>query len=144
MDTAAASREFNSRIKYLARIYVSKKRGLFDEESATRTVKRLSLLISSDPIYLIEACGPILLRYGTQIQEHKWGELMDMDFSAEKKIYETHEDSANCSDNEIDNEITFIKNVYKLCEGEERVVIEDCVTSMLSAYCSYALAVRNN
>jgi hypothetical protein len=135
--------EFNSNIKKLARIYAFKKKGTFDEEKAYRNNKRIALLIASDPLWLIDNCGPFFLKYAEIIQSGDWETLLEQDFIEEKKRYKCSEDGSKHTYDAMDSKIQFIKKMFAAADGEERDDIGDTIKSLLSSYCEYALAVKN-
>lgn len=136
--------EFNSAVKFLARVYALKKKGTFEEEKALRNNKRLAIVVASDPIWMIEHCGPFFLRYAEIIQARKWDELMGHDFTEEKKRYKKTEDGVKHSFDAMDGKIKFIKRVFSTCEDKEREAMGDAVQTLLSSYCKYALQVKEN
>jgi hypothetical protein len=141
VDTA---NEFNRCIKFLARVYSSKKKGLFDEEKALRNNKRLAIIVASDPMWMIENCGPFFLRYADIITERKWDELITHDFTEEKKKYKGTNDGVKHSNDAMDSKIEFIKRVFLQCVDDEKEAVGDSVQSMLSAYCTYALIIKGS
>jgi hypothetical protein len=136
--------EFNSAVKFLARVYALKKKGTFDEEKALRNNKRLAIIISSDPIWLIEHCGPFFLRYAEFIKYRNWDMLMKQEFTEEKERYKESADGVKHSYDAMDSKIGFIKKVFATCDDKERESMGDSVQTMLSAYCKYALEVKKN
>ena len=52
--------EFNRHIKFLMRIYVSKEN---NSSGSLRMSKRLNMLVSTDPVFLLEKTGPVFLKY---------------------------------------------------------------------------------
>ena len=134
--------EFNSATKFLARVYALKKKGTFEEEKALRNNKRLAIVIASDPIWLIEHCGPFFLKYANMIQKRDWDALMKQDFTEEKKRYKNTEDGVKHSYDAMEGKIMFIKKVFNTCEDKEREAMGDSVQTLLSAYCKYALHVK--
>jgi hypothetical protein len=136
--------EFNSATKFLARVYALKKKGTFEEEKALRNNKRLAIVIASDPIWIIEHCGPFFLKYAEMIQNRDWDKLMEQDFTEEKERYKTSEDGVKHSYDAMDGKIVFIKRVFAACEDNEREAMGDSVQTLLSSYCEYALQVKAN
>lgn len=135
---------FNSKIKFLARVYLLKKKGTFDEEKALRNNKRLAIIVDEDPLFLIETCGPFFLKYGKLIKERKWDEFIKMEFSDEKKIYKSTEDGADKTDDTMRGHIQFIKKIFLDSTEKEQKSIGDAITDMLSSYCQYALHIKNS
>jgi hypothetical protein len=136
--------EFNSATKFLARVYALKKKGTFEEEKALRNNKRLAIVIASDPVWIIEHCGPFFLKYAEMIHSRDWDKLMEQDFTEEKKRYKTSEDGVKHSYDAMDGKIVFIKRVFAACEDNEREAMGDSVQTLLSSYCEYALQVKAN
>jgi hypothetical protein len=136
--------EFNSAIKFLARVYALKKKGTFEEEKTLRNNKRLAIVTASDPIWLIEHCGPFFLKYADIIQKRDWDTLMEQEFTEEKKRYKTSEDGVKHSYDAMDGKIVFIKRVFATCEYKEKEAMGDSVQTLLSSYCKYALQVKEN
>ena len=141
---AACATEFNSQLKFLARVYVEKKKGSFDEDKAKRTNQRLSILMSGYPMWMIETAGPFFLKYGKIIQAKKWDEFMAKDFDEEKKRYATTEDGSKHTPKAMDGKIKFIKKVWASCNEKERVKLGECITTLLSAYAKFAIAVKKS
>lgn len=141
-EIVSAANEFNSAIKFLARAYLSKKKGTFEEEKAVRNNKRLAILIASDPIWLIENSGPYFLTYAAEIKEGKWATLMNMEFAEEKKRYKQSVDGSAHSYAAMDDKILFIKRVFNECDKDEREAMIECTQTLLSSYCRYALGVK--
>lgn len=136
--------EFNSCVKFLARIYALKKKGTFEEEKSMRTNKRLSIVISAEPMFMIENSGPFFIKYAGIIQNRDWDKLMGMDFNEEKKSYKEVPDGATHSYDDMDSKINFIKRVFASCDDKEKEAMGDSVQTLLSAYCKYALHIKNN
>ena len=136
--------EFNSATKLLARVYALKKKGTFEEEKALRNNKRLAIVIASDPIWLIEHCGPFFLKYAEMIHKREWNKVLEQDFTEEKKRYKESEDGVKHSYDAMDGKILFIKRVILSCEDKEREAMGDAVQTLLSSYCKYALQVKKN
>lgn len=135
--------KFNSYITKLARIYVEKKKGTFDEDKAYRTKQRLAVLVSADPIYLIENSGPFFLKYAKLIQAGRWDEFMKMDFTTEKKMYGSSKDGQNHNNKSMDGKIKFIKKIWGTSNEKEKELLAEYLTSMLSSYCEFAIAVKS-
>ena len=136
--------EFNSTVKFLARVYALKKKGTFEEDKALRNNKRLAIVVASDPIWLIEHCGPFFLKYAKLVQGRKWEELMMHDFTDEKKRYKSSSDGNKHSYDAMNSKIAFIKRIFVTCNDREREEMGDALQTMLSAYCKYALQVKKN
>jgi hypothetical protein len=134
--------EFNSSVKFLARVYALKKKGTFEEEKALRTNKRLAIVISSEPMFIMENSGPFFLRYADMIQNREWDKLMEQNFTEEKNSYKASDDGNKHSYDDMDSKINFIKNVFASCDVNEKESMGDTVQTMLSAYCKYALQVK--
>lgn len=134
--------EFNSSIKFLARVYASKKKGTFEEEKSLRTNKRLSIVMASDPMWMIGVCGPFFLKYADLIQNRDWDAFLKCDFTEEKIKYKNSEDGGKHSYDAMEGKIQFIKKVFVACPNEERVAIGDSIQRMLSAYCKYAIHIK--
>jgi hypothetical protein len=139
-----AAGSFNTCLKFLARAYSDKKKGTFEEEKALRTNKRLSILVATDPVFLIENSGPYFLKYATVIQCGNWDELLNLDFKDEKEHYGNTEDGSKHTYKAMDGKIAFIKRVFVGCEDNERNAIVDKMQIMLSEYCKYAIAVKKS
>jgi len=135
--------EFNSATKFLARVYALKKKGTFEEEKTIRNNKRLAIVISAEPLWLIEHCGPFFLKYADMIHKRDWDKLMEQDFTDEKKRYKISEDGVKHSYDAMDGKIVFIKRVFNTCEDKEREALGDSVQTLLSSYCKYALQVKS-
>ena len=136
--------EFNSAVKYLARIYVLKKKGTFNEEDAIRTSKRLDILIASDPIWMIEVCGPFFLKYADNIQNRDWDAFLEHDFSEEKEIYKKTEKGVTTTYDAMEGNIAFIKHAFISSNDKEKESMGDAIQTMLSSYCKFALQVKQN
>lgn len=136
--------EFNSAIKFLARVYVAKKKGTFEEEKAIRTNKRLNLVIDSEPIWMIEICGPFFLKYANIIKNRDWDALLNYDFTEEKNAYKNTDDGSKHSFDAMDGKIKFIKKLFLASSEEEKEEMGDAVTTLLSSYCKFALEVRKS
>lgn len=135
--------KFNTSLKFLARVYQLKKKGTFDEEKAFRTGKRLAIVVAEDPICLIEETGPFFLKYGNLIKEERWDEFFDMDFVEEKKEYGRSKDGKNHSNDAMDGKIKFIKKIITDASDSEKQAIYGALSDMLSAYCQYAIHIKN-
>lgn len=136
--------EFNSAVKFLARVYALKKKGTFEEEKALRNNKRLAIVIASDPIWMIEICGPFFLKYAKIIQERNWDAFLEHDFSEEKERYKKSEDGVKHTYDAMDGKIQFIKRAFLDSDENERKALGDAVQTLLSSYCTYALQVKKN
>jgi hypothetical protein len=143
-EFAEIADEYNSSIKFLARVYALKKKGLFDEEKALRNNKRLAIIVSSDPMWMIENSGPFFLQYADIIDARKWDELITYDFTEEKKKYKGTNDGVHHSNGAMDDKIEFIKRVFLQCVDDEKEAVGDAVQNMLSAYCKYALLIKRS
>jgi hypothetical protein len=141
-ELSSYGKEFNTAIKFLAKVYADKKKNTLDEESADRDVKRLRVLITVDPLYMIENCGPFFLSYASIIKEHKWDELMRCDFVAEKEEYKKTRTSGMPSVSDMEKNISFIKDTFAACSGKERELVGESIETMLSAYCKYAIFIK--
>jgi hypothetical protein len=139
-----SANEFNSAVKFLARVYALKKKGTVEEEKSIRNNKRLAIIVESDPIWVIENCGPFFLRYAELIKNREWDELMKQDFNEEKKKYKETDDGIDHTYESMDGKIVFIKNIFSNCKDKERELMGNAVQTMLSSYCKYALQVKNN
>lgn len=137
------SDEFNSAIKFLARIYAFKKKGTFEEEKAVRNNKRLSIVIASEPIWMIENCGPFFLKYADDIKNKNWDEFLKKDFNEEKQRYKDSDDGSKHSYDAMDSKIEFIKKIFLSSDDKERVAMGDAVQTLLSAYCKYVICIKN-
>ena len=133
MSELKYAEEFNTVIKKLSSIYVSKKRGSFDEESTVRNNKRLLLLTRTEPMFLITQAGPVLVKYSDMITSRDWEGLMNCDFSEEKKQH------SKVSDDKVNREIDFIKNTFQLCSETEKNHLGDLVQTLLRLYCEYSI-----
>ncbi len=137
-----SANEFNSAFKFLGRVYALKKKGTFEEEKTLRNNTRLAIVIASDPIWLVEHCGPFFLKYADLIQARNWAAFLEHDFVEEKQRYHASEDGIKHSYDAMDGKIEYIKRVFMSCEDKEREAMGDAVQTILSAYCKYALAVK--
>jgi hypothetical protein len=138
------STKFNSSVKFLARVYALKKKGTFEEEKAIRTNKRLAIIIAHEPIWIIEHCGPFFLKYADMIKNRDWNNLIKQEFADEKSRYKSSKDGVNHTYNDMDGKIEFIKRVFSACDDKEKEKMGDSVQTMLSAYCEYAIHVKNS
>ena len=138
MDKLKVFDEFNTSIKSLARVYVFKKKGTFDELKAIRNNKRLNMLISSDPLTVMKNSGPFLWKYKDDIKERKWDKLVKYDF--DKEIQCSAKDKK--TQNVIGREIEFIKSVFSECTDTEKESLGDHLTTMLSAYVKYLILMK--
>lgn len=136
--------EFNSAVKFLARVYSLKKKGTFEEEKTLRNNKRLAIIIASDPLWLIEVCGPFFLKYANLIQERNWDAFLEHDFTEEKERYKKTDDGIKHTYDAMDGKIKFIKRVFLSSNEKEREAMGDSVQTMLSSYCKYAIQVKKN
>ena len=138
-----AADEFNSSIKFLARVYALKKKNTFEEEKALRNNKRLAMVISADPLWMIEYCGPYFLKYADIIKAGNWDALIGLSFTEEKGIYGATPDGSKHSGGAMDGKIKFIKHVFMSANAKERGRMGSALQCMLSAYCKYAIYVKN-
>lgn len=139
--------KFNSHVKFLSRIYVNNKRGKYDEEQALRNKKRLSILIAEYPLFLIKTLGPYLLKYGELISEGKWEEFYKKNYSEEIKHYNAEakeKKTETVSNEEVKENIAFIKKVYESSSEEEKSIVSDVISDMLSLYCQYAKKIKSD
>ena len=136
--------EFNSAIKFLSRVYVAKKKGTFEEEKAMRTNKRLNFVIDSEPVWMIEICGPFFLKYANIIKHRDWDALLNYDFSEEKNSYKKTDDGSRHSFDAMDGKIKFIKKLFLSSTEEEREEMGNAVSTLLSSYCKFALEVKKS
>jgi len=121
---------FNLSLKYLARVYARKKKGYPDEEMVLRGNKRISMLISTNPLFIIDESGPFLMKYAKFIHEGDWNGLSKQSFDDEKK---THD---------IEKHISFIKHIFLTSTPTEQAAVGEHLQIMLSSYCNYALAAK--
>jgi hypothetical protein len=143
MDEAIeASNEFDSSIKFLAYAYANKKKGTFDEEKAFRNIKRLSILMSAEPMFVIEKCGPFFLKYAEVIQKKEFEGIEKLDFLEEKQAYAASEDGSKHTSDAMEGKIRFLKKLFKEASDVERTEIVDHLVILLSSYCKYALAIK--
>ena len=136
--------EFNSAIKFLARVYSLKKKGTFEEEKTMRNNQRLAIVIAADPIWMIEHCGPFFIKYADMIQSRDWDGFLNLDFTEAKERYKASEDGSAHSYDAMDGKIAFIKRVFIACDDKEKEKMGDAVQCLLSSYCKYAIQVKNN
>lgn len=138
--------EFNSSLKFLARIYALKKKGTFEEEKALRNNKRLSFVLATETLWPIENIGPFYLKYGDLIRKRDWVGFLDHDFSEEKERYKKSNDGSNSvhTADSMDLKIKFIKKIFMASDDKEKEVIGNTVENMLSAYCKYVIEIKNN
>lgn len=141
-DAMNAATEFNTTIKFLGRVYASKKKGTFEEEKALRNNKRIALLMEGYPLFVIEECGPFFLKYADVIQRKDFDEILKLDFQEEKNQYKSSEDGRKHSFEAMDGKIKFLKNMFKNASAEERSELADKMETLLSSYCKYAIAVK--
>jgi hypothetical protein len=141
-DILKCSIVFNTKLKYLARIYALKKKGTFDEEKAYRNNQRLAIVISEDPLWLMEQAGPSFLKYANLISTRNWDAFVNIDFADEKKAYKNTDDGSDKTDDKMRGHIQFIKKIFSGLNAEELESVGDAVNEILGAYCSYALIVK--
>lgn len=134
---------FNSYLLFLGRVYVEKKKNTFGEEKALRTQKRLAFVMKAEPLFIMEKSGPFFLKYGSLIHEERWDEFMKKDFADEKGIYASTPDGSKHTSKAMDAKIKFIKQVWMSSNEKEKVKVGECLKSMLSQYCEFALLVKN-
>jgi hypothetical protein len=132
---------FNTDIKLLCRIYVSKTKGTKKEEEAYRMQKRLGILIGADEIYLIKKVGPYLLKYGDLIKNKDWDSLVNQEYKSEVQDMTNEGD---VTDDEAMDAIITIKSIFNGSTDDEKSKIGEVIEDMLSVYCQYALFVKNN
>ena len=140
MEVRNASNEFNTSVKALARVYVLKKKGTFDELNAVRNNKRLIILISSNPLAVMKNSGPFLWKYRDDIKGRKWDRLVERDFGKEINVSTENKKTQNT----IGREIEFIKKVFSGCTDSEKDSLGDHLVSMLSAYAKYLIIMKKN
>ena len=135
---------YNSSLKLLARIYALKKKGTFEEEKVLRNNRRLNIVISEEPMWLIENTGMFILKHGEIIKNRDFDKVIDMDFEDEKKLYKNTEDgsASKHTNNSMKGKIDFIKKVFINATNKERECMMNAVVDMLSSYCKYALHVK--
>jgi hypothetical protein len=136
---------YNRAIKFLCRIYASKKKGSLDEEKVLRNNKRISMLIAEEPIWLLHNTGMYLLKHAIKIHNRDWKAILEMDFNEEKKIYKQSEDGSSPIHTEetMRGKIEFIKQVLMNSSQEEREIMMNKLGDMLSAYCQYAIHIKS-
>lgn len=125
--------QFNYSVKFLARVYLSKKKGTFDEEIAMRNIQRLKMLTRSEPMFLIQTCGPYFLKYADIIERRDWDALLSTNFN---------DDLAECDGDTrsaLEKNIKFIKSVIQTSKDSELSTIGDHVQSLLKFYCQFQL-----
>lgn len=142
-ESSKLAYKFNSALKKLGRIYLTKKKGAFDEAKAYRTNKRLHFVIGTYPMFIFEMAGPYYLKYGKLIQEERWDEFLKMDFKDEKLSYKDTPDGSVKSEKEMNDHINFVKDLWKNAPEEERKIMGGLAQDMLSAYCQYVLLMKN-
>lgn len=132
------AKSYNKSIRTLSRIYLSKFRGSFEEEEAFRTKKRLDVIISEKPLFVIKETGPHILKYANVIQSRDWDKILTFKLDNEQK-------SKNSSEAyKIDNKISFIQKVLKSSSVQEHSTIMDILEDMLSSYCQFAMFIKKN
>ena len=141
MDRCA--NDFNSAIKYLARVYAHKKKDSFEIEKILRNNKRFDIIASTYPSFCIEKVGPLFLKYADEIKNRDFDAILNLDFEQEKRVYKNSDDGSKHSYKDMDVKIEFLKNMFKMSNTEERKALVDTFDKLLSAYCEYALAAKD-
>jgi hypothetical protein len=124
----------NSSIRFLVRIYHSK----VNSDTSYRAQKTLNTVISTDPTYLIKVLGPYLFKYAEPISTSNVDFLLENDY--------TEEVNNEASGRDVDAAtaaITMIKKLLRESDDDEREVIMEKVSSMLSDYCEYEMAMES-
>lgn len=134
--------DFNSIIKKMGRIYLSKKKDAFDEEKVYRTNKRVHFIISTYPDFFINIIGPFYLKYRDYVSERDWDSLLEMDFTEEKQAYKNTDDGSVKSEEEMDAHIACVKDLWVGSSAAEQGHIGDIAEDMLSIYCQYVLVMK--
>jgi hypothetical protein len=122
---------FNSSIKFLAKIYAIKKKGTFDEEKVFRDNKRLFLLCSSEPLYLISGFGPYFLKYNSIIKSHDWSKISKLTFTEEKKNYNGPNSSM------VGEYIKILKKILINANVSEQKIFIKHLCILVDSYCDY-------
>lgn len=137
------STRYNSSLKYLGRIYSLKKKGTFDEEKAHRNNMRLALIISEDPLWLMEKTGPFFMKYAPLIHARDWAAFINLDFGEEKHAYKSTSDGADKSNDKMEGHIRFLKHLWLTSTEKEQTAIGNIFVSILSTYCEFVLVAKS-
>ena len=73
----------------------------------------------------------------------KLRKFLKKDFNDEKQRYKVSKDGSKHSYGAMDGKIEFIKKIFLSSDDKERVAMGDAVQTLLSAYCKYAICIKN-
>lgn len=127
--------KINSDMRFLMRVFDNKS-NTSDSYLAQRTVNSI---IEKSPLLITRHAGPYLLKYAEQIKTGDDEFFMNTSFEGDVKSNDIVDDTAK-----VMKYINMVKSVYQICDEEEKNMIKEKVSDILSNYCQYQLIINRS